>query len=108
MSLSSAWHLQAPFEIQPLNTKIKSWLQITQELVWHIVNNVNIPASKAPLYARSPFLEFQGVVREEVAEMLVASACEDMRAMVNATVRASVDFAASVSTPIGYRLIIAL
>lgn len=40
--------------------------------------------------------------------MLVASASEDMRAMVDATVRASVDFAASVSTPIGYRLIIAL
>jgi len=30
-----------------------------QELIWNIVHNVNIPASKAPLFARSPFLEFQ-------------------------------------------------
>ena len=70
---------------------------LNQELVWHIVNNVNIPASKAPLFARSPFLEFQAIVPERAAEMMIASAPEDKRAAMEAAVRSSVDYAASVS-----------
>ena len=72
-------------------------LLCVQELVWHVVNNVNIPGSKAPLFARSPFLEFQAIVPERAAEMMIASAPEDKRDAMEAAVRASVDYAASVS-----------
>ena len=57
---------------------------------------MNIPASRAPLFARSPFLEFQAIVPERGAQMMIASAPDDKRAAVEATVRASVDYAASV------------
>ena len=57
---------------------------------------MNIPASRAPLFARSPFLEFQAIVPERGAQMMIASAPDDKRAAVEATVRASVDYAAAV------------
>ena len=33
----------------------------TQEIVWHIMNDVNKEAGELPLFSRSPFLEFQGI-----------------------------------------------
>ena len=58
------------------------------------MNNVNIPASRAPLFARSPFLEFQAIVPEPNARMMINAAPEDKRPILEATVRASVDYAA--------------
>jgi hypothetical protein len=86
-----------------------------QELLWHIVNNVNIPASRAPLFVRSPFLEFESIVPEKSLEMMISSAPdEEKRKLAEATTRNSVDYAAQVhlfyhvvdkkmSFPVNYR-----
>ena len=61
------------------------------------MNNVNIPASKVPLYVRSPFLEYQSIVPVGRGEMMISAAPKDKQTAIEATVKASVDYAASVS-----------
>jgi hypothetical protein len=47
-----------------------------------VVHNVDIERSKVPLFARSPFLEFETVVPAGSREMLLGSAPEDKREMI--------------------------
>ena len=53
------------FEVRPddiwIITYPKCGTTWTQEIVWHIMNDVNKELGKLPLFARSPFLEFQGI-----------------------------------------------
>ena len=50
-----------------------------QELVWQIVNKVDTEtARKLPLYARSPFLEMEGLMRPEHLETIINSKGSDV------------------------------
>ena len=60
------------FEVRPddiwIITYPKCGTTWTQEIVWHIINDVNKDLGKLPLYARTPFLEFEGIHSQENSE----------------------------------------
>ena len=53
------------FEVRPddiwIITYPKCGTTWTQEIVWHIMNDVNKDLGNLPLFVRTPFLEFQGI-----------------------------------------------
>ena len=69
-----------------------------QELIWHIVNNVDIEGSKKlPLYARSPFLDAEAILPEEAKALVVGSASEDKKKLVEEMNFNSIGYAENVS-----------
>ena len=78
-----------------LTTPLK--LKPYQELLWHIVNNVNIEGSKMPLFARSPFLDGEAIIPDAIKGMLVGSAPEDKRELIEEINFNSVNYADNVS-----------
>ena len=69
---------------------------IFQELLWHVVNNVDIEGSKVPLFARSPFLEFETVVPEGSRDMILGTTQEDKRDLIEKINFHSIAYAESV------------
>ena len=50
----------------------------TQEIMWHIMNDVNKEMGKMPLFARSPFLEYEGLAgKGMVTKMMKVDAKQD-------------------------------
>ncbi len=68
-----------------------------QELLWHIAHNVDIEGSKLPLYARSPFLDAEAIIPNEVKDLIVGSAPEDKRQLIEEINFNSVTFTDNVS-----------
>ena len=56
------------FEVRPddiwIVTYPKTGTTWTQEMVWQIVNNVDLQKGQLPLFTRSPFLEFGCVTKD--------------------------------------------
>ena len=69
---------------------------IFQELLWHVVNNVDIEGSKVPLFARSPFLEFETVVPEGSRDMILGTTPGDKRDLIEKINFHSIAYAESV------------
>ena len=74
----------------------------TQEIVWHIMNDVDKEKGKMPLFTRSPFLEFQGLQKPDRHPLTKRGASEadsKLAMMIQKTVNESVDFAANMRSP---------
>ena len=63
-----------------------------QELVWQIINDLDVKTSKnVPLYARSPFIEVQGLFSDDILKILtdqmnetnVTQTKEHLKSMLN-------------------------
>ncbi len=64
-----------------------------QELIWQIVNNVDIEESrKLPLWARSPFLEFEIIAPAPAKEMLVQTSSEERKEIFKSIITDSINY----------------
>jgi len=70
----------------------------TQEIVWHIMNDVNKELGKLPLFVRSPFLEFQGIITPSFLEKALPKDGKQTE-MMRKTFEESVDYAENLPSP---------
>jgi len=71
----------------------------TQEIVWHIMNDVNKELGKLPLFVRSPFLEFQGIQNPESSPMKMFSKGGKIAESVREVFEESVAMAENLPSP---------
>jgi len=64
----------------------------TQEIVWHIMNDVNREAGELPLFSRSPFLEFQGIQSVENSPAKKFANDPKVEKMIRRIIDESVDY----------------
>ena len=70
----------------------------TQEIVWHIMNDVNKELGKLPLFNRSPFLEFQGIISPSFLAKALPKDGKQTE-MIRKTFEESVDYAENLPSP---------
>ena len=71
----------------------------TQEIVWHIMNDVNKELGKIPLFVRSPFLEFQGIQGPENSPAALFQKEGKQAEMMKKIFEESIDMAANLPSP---------
>ena len=71
----------------------------TQEIVWHIMNDVNKELGQAPLHIRSPFLEFEGIHPKGIAARLRNMVDEKQLEQVNHIFDNTIDLATNAISP---------
>ena len=71
----------------------------TQEIVWHIMNDLNKELGKLPLYKRSPFLERQALFSDQMINKITETLSQEETKEINHLYRNSIEYAANLSSP---------
>jgi hypothetical protein len=70
--------------------------ETNQELLWHIVHNVDVEASKRPLFARSPYLEAEVIISEKTRKKLLGQETDQKNGSIEKVDYLSLDYAETV------------